>query len=404
MKIRARKFEVGWCKLGDDVDCIMKLNDRLGVLAGSGVVHATAEELAFRTLGSREQPARDKTTRTGRIHRIELEGRNIYLSIARPRARGIDGKAQLWRGTPGTFTEEKSHSTNCLQKIVTILQSNESLIDSIMQEVTCDRCLCRCRRLKRVLVIEILSEAKSLKRSISLLIFLVLFSVAAGGLASAQCPVTTPANNFCLTGVGNGNNLYGIYVSPYVATVNGVVGTYVICDDFADEVELNESWTVAQNTVGSAASNGLFSSSTAIDPTTGYEEVAWLSQQLITGLPSLTAYQQQVYSYAIWSVFDANGTPSNPIGVNQVIGTTGTFYNDVQTELGDAANAVEHGTTNFSNVAIYTPTGGETCCGPAQEFVTVNTPEAPSVANLAVDFLGLGVLLFAFQRYRLARR
>lgn len=243
-----------------------------------------------------------------------------------------------------------------------------------------------------------------MKRSISLLIFLVLFSVAAGGLASAQCPVTTPANNFCLTGVGNGNNLYGIYVSPYVATVNGVVGTYVICDDFADEVELNESWTVAQNTVGSAASNGLFSSSTAIDPTTGYEEVAWLSQQLITGVPSLTAYQQQVYSYAIWSVFDANGTPSNPIGVNQVIGTTGTFYNDVQTELGDAANAVEHGTTNFSNVAIYTPTGGETCCGPAQEFVTVNTPEAPSIANLAVDFLGLGVLLFAFQRYRLARR
>jgi hypothetical protein len=234
-----------------------------------------------------------------------------------------------------------------------------------------------------------------LKRSI----FLVLFSVVTGGLASAQC---LSSNNFCLTGVGNGNSLDGVYVSPYVATVNGVVGTYVICDDFADEVDINESWTATQYTVGAATSNGLFSSSPS--PALGYQEVAWLSQQLITGLPTMTAYQQEVYSYAIWSVFDANGTAANPIGVNQVIGTSGTFYNDVQTELGVAANAVENTPTNFSNVAIYTPTGGETCCGRAQEFVTVSTPEAPGVANLAVDFLGLGVLLFAFQRFRLARQ
>jgi hypothetical protein len=251
-------------------------------------------------------------------------------------------------------------------------------------------------------VIEIFSEAKSLKRSISLLIFLVLFSVAGAGLASAQCPQSTiPATNFCLSGVGNGNSLDGIYVSPYQALINGVP-TYVICDDFEDDVNLYETWTATSGTVGSSTV-GLFGSESSAQ----YAQVAWLAGQLITNLPTLTSYQQDLLSYSIWSVFDPGTAPTsmNPggTGVQGWLDSNpsgGLTYAAVQAEVALAPTS-----GNFSNVTVYTPvTGTESCCGRPQEFLTVSTPEAPSAANLAVDFLGLGVLLFGFQRYRLARR
>ena len=54
-------------------------------------------------------------------------------------------------------------------------------------------------------------------------------------------PSALADTSITLTGAGN-NPVDGIYVGPYYATVNGVANTPVICDDFADEVYLNESW------------------------------------------------------------------------------------------------------------------------------------------------------------------
>jgi len=271
-----------------------------------------------------------------------------------------------------------------------------------------------------------------LKRIISPLIFLSLVCVAGAGLAAAQCDPTAPLNNFCLTGVGNGANLDGIYVSPYTATVNGVVGTSVICDDFYNDVNVGESWSVTPlsgENVSTAATTGLFGSQSAnplilnqtyTNALLGYEQVAYLSQELIQLVqnpsslnPTQLAMQQDLLSYSIWAVFDPtdvsalltpyNGNPGSNMGVS---------WNTVQAELASLPSANQLAADNasgaFSNVTIYTPTvpGTQTCpsCGAAQEFVAVRTPEAPALANLTVDFLGLGVLLFAFGRRKLAAR
>lgn len=204
-------------------------------------------------------------------------------------------------------------------------------------------------------------------------------------------------NNFCLTGVGNGNNLDGIYVSPYTAVVNGVT-TSVICDDFSDDVQIGENWTATAYSVTSAATSGLFAGSTTTNPVLGYEEVAWLSQQLLSG--PQTSYQQDLLSYSIWAVFEPTAVDS---WLSAPTSSPSLSWSAVQTEVSAAASAAPSG--NYSDVTVYTPVNGtESCCGRPQEFVVVHTAEAPAAASLAVEFLGLGALLFLFRRFRFAAR
>jgi hypothetical protein len=179
-----------------------------------------------------------------------------------------------------------------------------------------------------------------------------------------------------------------------VATVNGV-STYVICDDFEDEVTLDESWTATSGVVGSSTT-GLFGSLSSA----GYAQVSWLAGQLITNLPTLTSYQQDLLSYSIWSVFDPGTATTGVQGWLDANPAGGLTWQAVENEVALAPTS-----GNFSNVTVYTPVvGTQTCCGRPQEFLTVSTPEAPATANLAVDFLGLGVVVFAFRRYRFAGR
>jgi hypothetical protein len=248
-------------------------------------------------------------------------------------------------------------------------------------------------------------------RNISQLAVAAIICAASAGTAMAQC-ATVPTPDFCLNGLYNSNSLDGIYVSPYTATINGVQ-TYVICDDFYNDVDLDESWTVQANSVTSAPTSGLFGTaspdsanhnaavSQGVNVTTGYEEVAWLSQQLIGSLSTMSSYDQDLYSYAIWAVFDPNG-------VQAWLDSYGNsaFWTAVS---GEVQTASTHTSGNFSNVTVYTPVGNETpnCCGVAQEFIAVgpmSAAEAPAAATLAIDFLGLGVLLFVFRRQRFAAR
>jgi hypothetical protein len=238
-----------------------------------------------------------------------------------------------------------------------------------------------------------------MKRTIPWLSCALLFGVV-GSVSAQSVPCASNGNNFCLTGVGNGNNLDGVYVSPYTATVNGVVNTAVICDDFVDEVALGENWMVNSFSVAGAAANGLFAS--VPNSILGYEEVAWLSQQLAS-IPANSpnaAYQQDLLSYSIWAVFE-------PAAVNGWLTSPGSSpfltSSAVTTELGIAAAAAPSG--NYSNVTIYSPVSGtQSCCGEPQEFVVVRTAEAPAAAVLGIEFLGLGAMLLLFRRHSLAAR
>jgi hypothetical protein len=221
------------------------------------------------------------------------------------------------------------------------------------------------------------------------------FSVVLLCMAGSAIAGTT----LTLTGAGSYIGLDGIYISPYTATVNGVPNTPVICDDFVDEVYIGESWNTSVGTVGTP-SVGLFGP----ENTQGYGEVAWLSEQLLANPSNAGAI-----SYAIWSVFEApavtswllSPTYNDTTTYNAVFGSGGWLAQAAENVPNDAASA------NFSNVTVYTPS--PSCapgtCGQAQEFLVVNplvsTPEASTVANLAVDFLGLGVLLFALRRARI---
>ena len=68
---------------------------------------------------------------------------------------------------------------------------------------------------------------------------------------------------------------------------------------------------------------------------------------------------------------------------------------------GLAANAASLPLSDFSNILIYTPAGTpKGYSGPPQEFIVV-TPEASSLANLAVDLLSLAGAVFFVRRRRL---
>jgi hypothetical protein len=223
-----------------------------------------------------------------------------------------------------------------------------------------------------------------MKRQLSVPGAILLFGVMGAGTVAA----CSQSNNFCLTGAGpNPTVLDGVYISPYTATVNGV-STLVICDDFADEVTVGESWRVTSGKIGSTT-NGLFGT----ENSAGYEEVAWLSDQLLANLSNPT--QQGIISYAIWSVFDKTG----------VTNWLNTYHDSTTLNAVNALLATYNGQTS-SDFTVYTPGGFQTCCGPPQEFLvqSVQTAEASAPVILGIDLLGLGVLLIVWRRRRVATR
>jgi hypothetical protein len=214
-----------------------------------------------------------------------------------------------------------------------------------------------------------------------------------------------------LTGVGNANVYDNVYVSPYTATVNGVVNTTVICDDFYDETYFNESWTANVSTVASLGSvlwDPSTSTPAAPPPLTAqqvlYEEMAYLAYALET--PGITTATQDAISFAIWDL-------SDPSAVSSYLGSTGlptgTAYWMTQAEnnYGTLSEA------QLADVLVLTPNksdaitcGGGTCpTAPPQEFLEIVTsaPEPTTFAELGLDMGGL-VFLVVFLRRRISSR
>ena len=213
------------------------------------------------------------------------------------------------------------------------------------------------------------------------------------GMAMATLPARADTT-MTLTGVGAGNVLDGVYTSPYTGTVGGVANTPVICDDFADDSYIGESWSATVSTVASLAGNVKWASET--DAQQNYEIAAWLAEDLLS--TSNTTATEDI-SYAIWLALDPNVATylsSDPGTLSAAEGWITTAENAITTEDLTAAD--------FANVLVYTPVAGTAvnCNGglcPAdspQEFLVVDAPEPGSILLL---ILGL-VALAAFARRR----
>jgi hypothetical protein len=199
-----------------------------------------------------------------------------------------------------------------------------------------------------------------------------------------------------LTGVGDGANADGVYVSPYWGTISeggSIIYTgYLICDDFNTESYPDDPWSAGSTNAGALNGDQKFTASSYSDPfatTTdtvtdqqAYDAVAWLANGLLASPNVTDATAQTNYSFAIWDIFD--GEAIDPDGG--------------AASLIAAAFAAAKGGYVGSDTTVYTPSP----LGASQEFLVVSTPEASLPATLAVELSALAGLIFLMRR-RLVR-
>lgn len=203
--------------------------------------------------------------------------------------------------------------------------------------------------------------------------------------------VTNPGNNV----------LGGVYVGPYYATIGGETNVPVICDDFVDETYVDSPWSATVTTVAAngatwmSQSLNLSASAKAAD----YSEAAYLAEQLVS--PSVTcpsvADCTGDIQYAIWNIFDPSTSLlgiylSGPLSYISGNDLANAKYWQQQAQTLYKNNVLS--TSQFSNVTVYSPYPA----GPPQEFLRVNTPEAPALATLGVDLLLFAVVAFTIRR------
>lgn len=278
-----------------------------------------------------------------------------------------------------------------------------------------------------------------------------------------------PTVTFSMTGAAIGGSLDGIYTSPYQAQINGVpLNVPAICDDFANNSYVPETWTAwltnlseinsvpATSTPDHLKWNNADSSGDIVvggttyagwdlDQKLAYNVAAYLAVRIMqTSVPSPTTASEE-YSYAMWELFDAHSPsssnyPDQPPPVDTVVNWLTSNYNDPTTlknasqDVVDAIDAVcggsgrpncttTAGVTSVTgtptalagySVNIYTyqscisgPCMATSPVNPPQEFITVTAvPESSSMATLGgyLLFGGLSLLFFGRRRIFSANR
>jgi len=247
---------------------------------------------------------------------------------------------------------------------------------------------------------------------------LFLGALVATGPAALADQVT-----MTLTGVTpSGENLGGVYTSPYEITVNGSTVLALACDDFQTDISLNQTWTANEYTLADVGNDGpqKFTTPTGSVTVYGPDESAGG-----TGPPSsfgtFTAYQEYYaaavladdlfntksntqaaadYSYAIWQIFYPEaylGYAGNELAQADRV----AVYKDMDTALKAAVKNLPLG----YSLNIYTPcaagnsknaggcaSGATPDLGASQEFISI--PEGSSLPLLPFDLLALCVGLF----------
>lgn len=198
-------------------------------------------------------------------------------------------------------------------------------------------------------------------------------------LMQAAPPAHADTFTMELSGVGDGANAAGVYVSPYQGTITDnvthtqIFSGFVICDDFNTESYLNVPWTAVATNAGTLNGNEKFQTSlSGYTVQQNYNAVAWLANMLL--LPgNVTDWTAQTnYSFAIWDIMD--GQTTDPDG-------------GAQNLIADAYSAVTDGYVG-SNVTVYTPSPN---LNASQEFLVVNAPEPSTLLLLGAGLLCLGL-------------
>lgn len=314
-------------------------------------------------------------------------------------------------------TKRLSYSRKSLQQVAEIISLDSAFIGvrvAMARKVRSRRGLAPKELLQNEIEMEMeRAIMKTAVRSFWWLTIVAVLGFAPGAFAQDQNDIQVD-----LTSVGNGVVMDDVYVSPYVATVNGVQNTQVICDDFADESQLNTGWNanttqfsnlsseVGRTLWGSwlmSAQGGSMSATAVVNL---YEQAAWLSLGLIQQV-GVNSTQQGYYSYAIWAVFDPTGVKNwltahnDTNAINAIFGSNGLL----------AKALLSYASGNYSNFVIITPLGanGQVCTPavgggsgssscPAQEFF-MQMPEG-GAALIYLLLAGLSCIGAIFFRSR----
>jgi hypothetical protein len=223
-----------------------------------------------------------------------------------------------------------------------------------------------------------------------------------------------------------------VYTSPYYATIGTSSSVVpIICDDFADESYLPETWTAyATNLSGVTTGPVLWSGGTVpgvagtISESAAYTTAAYLAVEILETNQSTPAGAEQAgdLSYAMWALFDPAVFTDQTNGAGGTCTLSGGYGCLSSTDFGNAeadlksayasVNTNGLNTANFDskegvNVTIYTYDSGaicsgSPCSGPPQEFLSVTAPEASTPLLMAIDLLGF-VALVGFLRKRMTR-
>jgi hypothetical protein len=206
--------------------------------------------------------------------------------------------------------------------------------------------------------------------------------------AALFLPNSAKADTVSVTLTGVSGGVQGnVYTSPYYATVGTNANVPIVCDDYAHEVYMGESWTASWSTFADLSNARFWQGPQSLQ---AYEEAAYLFNELF-----LYPSQSGNISFALWAIFDLNG-------VETAAGwTTGGTTTNPTSAAGWLANAQEQTFTvgEFSNIGLLTPctqTAQGLACpstlsNSAQEYL-VRTPEPPTLLLLAIGLLAVLIL------------
>jgi len=161
----------------------------------------------------------------------------------------------------------------------------------------------------------------------------------------------------------------GVYVGAYTATVNGQ-SAQIICDDWADNTYLNESWTAKVTNFSNLGSSKTPMWSSQFNSATLYADAAWLATQMFAPANQNTNTQGYL-AYALWSLF--NPSALKELSSSQLAGVD-AWLSKIPSGLTPS---------QFANFFIYTPdlsqpitcNGGTCPTAPPQEFLGFAVPE-----------------------------